>query len=750
MPAGTATSSFSDYASTASAPVRKPLQHNDAGSSSLVQNTNPNIRKLLGAKTDNTIITEGRNIKKALARKKKAHHVPLLAGTLKMKKKNEGIRAAHISTTPIAPMQDENKSPSDSTTYHIVSEFPSEYFQLPELTISKSSAGSSLESLNGFNPDFSFDGHQAFASAAVPLNVPPPSASTFVAKGVPLSTLDTIKELQPNIALKTTTGFLSNARDSSKFPVSDLVELTTTKTPMVTTVKHYAVVDTKNIAARQRHQSDDTRSSPSKDAEFPALTYPDIYVAALGRSSDILTPKIVAWARETALAAYNEEAQHDHAAAIANLEGLHLSYNELETSFAVDLDGVNLKAAAPSITLIDDGEVLFPVNGSPNTPASEPSEVSSSYAEYGDIYRWNQPSEHRVFISGQNGHCRVVSATERLYDVKITYEDSDCESVLSSDDHLELPSDDSDSTIPLLSEDHGPGDEGVTSSDSAESIINTPHETVSSHYAPAAFEDGASMFDLDELTASSVESVHGQKWLVLTAPPTPSLPSSTTKPAAVSGAHDWLVLTPSFTALRSEMTNTSLDAQSASSTPESAPTKHEGAPPSDDDRSDFDPAEALQAEDTPTEFLESPAPIASPDWTSDLVHTMLGTESLFTFLSILDVSDNGLTTKPALVTAFLDLVAAERTKLDLPTLPTSCTPSTFMRSKILPHTTLLGATSLATFLAQFDFSTGDVVEAEQVYKTFKDLCKEEIRKNMLATTGKMGALGRRLGKLSSF
>lgn len=155
------------------------------------------------------------------------------------------------------------------------------------------------------------------------------------------------------------------------------------------------------------------------------------------------------------------------------------------------------------------------------------------------------------------------------------------------------------------------------------------------------------------------------------------------------------------------------------------------------------PNDASTTDDEPT------GPEASPEWTAEFVRTMPGTESLFTFLTILGIDEDGSTTKIALVTAFLTLVAAEREKPDLPTLPSSCTTESVLASKVLPHTTVLGTTSLATFLAQFDFGHEDTVEAGEFYRIFKNLCIEETRKNLMATTGVMGRIGRHLGKLSS-
>lgn len=62
---------------------------------------------------------------------------------------------------------------------------------------------------------------------------------------------------------------------------------------------------------------------------------------------------------------------------------------------------------------------------------------------------------------------------------------------------------------------------------------------------------------------------------------------------------------------------------------------------------------------------------------------------------------------------------------------------------------MLGATSLATFLAQFGFDAEDTMEVVEIYRVSKELCNKEARTNFLATTGFMSKLGRRLGELST-
>ncbi|KAF1835868.1 hypothetical protein BDW02DRAFT_617789 [Decorospora gaudefroyi] len=135
------------------------------------------------------------------------------------------------------------------------------------------------------------------------------------------------------------------------------------------------------------------------------------------------------------------------------------------------------------------------------------------------------------------------------------------------------------------------------------------------------------------------------------------------------------------------------------------------------------------------------------DWICELARVLLGTESMFTFLSVLEVQGNGNIAKDAVVSAFLRLVDLEREKRSDTLLPASCTLANVLGSLILPHTVFLGTTTLAAFLAQLEFGfTGEVTTVE-LYTAFDTLSKKEMRMRGLATTGVMGALGRALGKI---
>jgi hypothetical protein len=100
------------------------------------------------------------------------------------------------------------------------------------------------------------------------------------------------------------------------------------------------------------------------------------------------------------------------------------------------------------------------------------------------------------------------------------------------------------------------------------------------------------------------------------------------------------------------------------------------------------------------------------------------------------------------VAAFLELINLERSKLGQRSLPQSHTASAVMASKIIPHTIFLGTIALATFLSHFTLGKDSETTIEEVHRVFRALSKEDLRLQAKAATGVMGALGRRLGKLS--
>jgi hypothetical protein len=126
----------------------------------------------------------------------------------------------------------------------------------------------------------------------------------------------------------------------------------------------------------------------------------------------------------------------------------------------------------------------------------------------------------------------------------------------------------------------------------------------------------------------------------------------------------------------------------------------------------------------------------------------LGTESLFSFLKVLKVEESGNATRVAVVTAFLKFVNRERKKHGAHPLPLLCTAYSVLSSGILPHTTMLGTTTVAVLVTQLVFDEKDEVEIVQVYAAWDRLGREEMRQQQMAAMGIMSALGRALGRLT--
>lgn len=691
---------------------------------------NLTFRKLSGAKSDNGVITEGRNVKKALARRKKAHHVPLLVNSTKIDMQRAIVDIVTACTTPFVPLPGGTGDLPSSTTYHMVNEFPTEFLELPEITLPSQRMTISSIPLKGRNRGFAFESPAPTLTPG--LDGKPPrllkNAPDVSSLPLPKSSLSSVEGSQSMLSFATAPGAPGHV----------------TKVPVQETTAIYGPEPGLTLVYRRP-------AAVIEDVIFLAMSNPAIHTVALARTIDLVTAKLVAWARALAFAAYKEEVNHQYATAIIISEGLILSPEDFHENSSIHKQVLGQQTVADS----NDAQMSpqtpdYP----PNTSVSVLSDYSPAGSDYGDVYRWDQPSKHRIFITARDGHCRVVSAIDSLYDVKVVEEqDSDCESVASPDNVLHVQEDGCEESVPFLSEDYSGDAEG--SSEYAESTTYTPSELPGNHPIVFTSENSRVACDGEDHTASSLELGDDHKWLVLTSPATRELPVS--KKPTETAESSWLALTPSFTALRSEITNsTSNDGESPSLGRESAPTEHQtpSSPPTEHQTPPSPPSissKRFRVTDfppTPPSPTTPPAvPHPSPDWTADLVRTTLGTESLFTFLSILDVSENDSTTQSSLTTAFLALVASEREKLSLPALPRTCTTPAVLGSKILPHTIMLGTTSLATFLSRIGVGPDGAVALEEVYRVFKELGAEETRKEWLAATGVMGALGRRIGRL---
>lgn len=690
---------------------------------------NLTIRKLSGAKSDNGVITEGRNVKKALARRKKAHHVPLLVNSTKIDMQRAIVDIVTACTTPFVPLPDGTGDLSSSTTYHMVNEFPTEFLELPEITLPSQRMDVSLTSLKGCNQGFAFETLTPFLTPGLDASLPRLLKDAPDVSSLPLSksSLSSVDGSQSGVFFAAAPGAPDHV---TKVSAPDTTAICGSQPGLKLMYRRPTAVTEKNT--------------------FLSMSHPTIHTIALGRATDLVTAKFIAWARALAFAAYKEEVNHKCSTAVIISEGPILSPEDFHEDPSIHEQVLEQQTVAHSNAKMSPQTPGYP----PNTSVSDLSDHSPAGSDYGDVYRWNQPSKHRIFITARDGHCRVVSAMDSLYDVKVVEEqDSDCESVASPDNVLHVREDGCEESVPFLSEDYSGDAEG--SSEYAESTTYTPSELPGNHPIVFTSENSRVVCDGEDHTASSLELGDDHKWLVLTSPATPKLPVS--KKPTETAESSWLALTPSFTALRSEITNsTSNDGESPSLGRESAPTEHQtpSSPPTEHQTPPSPPSissKRFRVTDfppTPPSPTTPPAvPHPSPDWTADLVRTTLGTETLFTFLSILDVSENDSTTQSSLTTAFLVLVTSEREKLSLPALPRTCTTPAVLGSKILPHTITLGTTSLATFLSRIGEGPEGAVALEEVYRVFKELGPEETRKDWLAATGVMGALGRRIGRL---
>jgi hypothetical protein len=147
-----------------------------------------------------------------------------------------------------------------------------------------------------------------------------------------------------------------------------------------------------------------------------------------------------------------------------------------------------------------------------------------------------------------------------------------------------------------------------------------------------------------------------------------------------------------------------------------------------------DREEEVSAASQTTNTIEEPASAASTasqasdasEWAYDLSRMRLGTESLFSYLEVLEVANGGKATRVAVVTAFLNLVNLERKKRGAHALPSLCSAHSLLSSGILSHTTMLGTTTVASFVAQLDFDEKDEVGMVGVYAAWDRLGREEV------------------------
>jgi hypothetical protein len=378
----------------------------------------------------------------------------------------------------------------------------------------------------------------------------------------------------------------------------------------------------------------------------------------VGRPRDIITPKLIALGQATALAAYNAEAERSYAQAKANLNSVHLSIED----FDLDSD--------LGVTFMDETEV-----SDDDQIASQSSELSLASSVSGEDSSkvssdqvWPLQEDDQISLTCENGCCCVVDAIESSSHVEVPKEqDSDYESVLSPTKRYLLLEGDSNPPEILLGSSDNSGEQSTRQGVGAS--IQAPLATDDSRFAAPATDDIASL-----------SPGASQDWLTATVPPTPRPVLRSEELTTGAGSQDPLTLTPSFIDLPSEMCDYSNIDQCPSLGRSHAGMVNQ-SPALDQSASRSLPSSSSSADDASTAEHEPATPGVIPDWTVELVRVRLGTESLFTFLSLLDVDEEGSTTKAALITVFLTLVAAEREKLDLPSPPCLALPILFSQAR---------------------------------------------------------------------
>ncbi|KAF1922651.1 uncharacterized protein M421DRAFT_96645 [Didymella exigua CBS 183.55] len=632
----------------------------------LLQVVNPNVRKLPDAACEKgVVIIDGNSFQKSLARKKKAHRVPLRDTATKAEKKLAPVDATQVPESHFTSTSEQTVDDGTFEALHSIIKLPSGDLDLHELVSPQSLTSSELrlQSLDRFSGDFAFAEPQYTPLSKLDWKMPglfnmPPSAGPIV-KPIPIlsSTTDSTSTFafeapriapEPASLAPVVSDVPPGPEERTRF---DLAMAFWTSVSHTKTLGGEESVFTgagteifENDAEDGNEASIDSAVVRSVDVEELQTNYPNVYATALDRSTDALTLKLVAFGQATGITASNADSQRSCTAAVAILDGLHISIQDID--LVAELE-ITCKDA------IGDGEE--------ETETAEDETVGTPLSEHGQV--------------------SSVSTSEPLYYGEARDEqDSDFEFAASPVKDQVLLLEGSDDTTAVCPEDPDSNKE-ADSSQQAGPVV---------HVRDVA--------DTSPLVASVKANDHppplrtSQQWLTLTAPPTTTPQSGIKRSAVTPGRQEWLTLTPSFVELPLEMTDhSSYVGQSPSL---GRDTADKVTKPETPEIISFESASSNEssAEGASTADGEPTAPGASPDWTAELVCAMLGTESLFDFMSILGVSEDGSTSKSALVTAFLILVRAERRKLDLPAPPPSCTATSVLTSKILPYTTVLGTT----------------------------------------------------------
>ncbi|KAF3043559.1 hypothetical protein E8E11_007210 [Didymella keratinophila] len=592
--------------------------------------------------------------------------------------------------SPITPIDKPSQRTSTFATVQEISFGPSDGTDVPEMVSSQSSTSSelSLSSLDGFSGDFAFAAPQytpaptadwkapdMFKKPAASILREEPAPSLFFTAGFnPTFAFEAPRPL-PQLTAATSEA-IPGLDERTRFDLATAVWASASYTEPSSTDNLLMTVEApQSLEDLQSDEpisiSDSTVSSAAQvdGLEFLAITYSNIYTAAL----------------TTALAAYSEEAPRNYIRAKANLEGPHMSMEDFDLDSKLD-EAFEGETEASDDERIDTSS--FELSLASLLSGNDSSENSSNQIS-------SQQEHHRVFVTCKDGRCCAVDNTEFSYDVEEPNErDSAFESMSSPTGYQ----------IFLLEGINDPPGLYLEGSDASGEQINSQGEGAA---VQAPFATDNSRFaapTTDKVTCDPPSA--SQDWLTLNIPSTSGSVLCSEKLTASTGDQHSLTLTSSSIELPSKVSNYSSNIDKSPSVGRNLASMANQSPAPDHTSSESMSSSSSSADDASTLEDQSPAPAVFPDWTVELVRIRLGTESLFRSLSLLDANEEGATTKVTLITTFLTLIAAEREKLELPALPSTCTATFVLISKILPHTAVLGTTSLATFLAHFDFNKG--------------------------------------------
>ncbi|KAJ4373316.1 hypothetical protein N0V83_003610 [Neocucurbitaria cava] len=453
----------------------------------------------------------------------------------------------------------------------------------------------------------------------------------------------------------------------------------------------------------------------------------------LGEPTDMISAKIISWARSELVRYFQIQAEQLQSGSKASSEVSHVpnadhskhdSWEDAPLSDFGALESGNREVDMAS----DRALVLYQYPHLPSheasyeLPSEELDEISfspSPGSETDGDSSWSSHSTGRVFLSSIDGELFVVNPTQLLYNVRIIDETaSDFDSIASptKPDPLTITEIDHLEGLDFHHDEYTPEESGA--SEHYECAMpefgGSNTSEVSGHDPFADFSSFGAIHDL------LVEHLH-------------LLPRDEQYEQGLqdSGFDDQ---TDFETGSALDLTETERDVKLRHKYPTEEP------PLDSDDVRNENEEDLFVAAATSSN-------IAAAAWSRELAHTMLGTESMFTFLNELKVEGNCNATKEAVATAFLQLVDYERLKLGEALLPQSCNATTILGSRILPHTTMLGTTTLASFLFVLDFGIKEEVSVVEIYRAFKGLSEAEQRASEMATAGIMGELGRQLGKL---